>query len=170
MNACVTEDIRTCLAKDCSEMSVCLSKYGGEPEGEFKLDPSLKAEITAKVTACVKAQGGQKGGGATPQYPQSPAQKPACPVSQIASCPEGQERKQYTDADGLPLIRSVFLKLWPRNLLRSNSSSTTHNIVRNSNRHRAAVMSEHPARKTTIFVSSVSRINNEATCRKRKTV
>ena len=87
--------------------SVCLGKYGGKLEGGGKLDPSLEAEITAKVAACTQAQGGQNGAD-TSQYPQSPSQDSACPVSQIADCPEGQERQQYTDAEGCTAYTECF--------------------------------------------------------------
>ncbi len=82
LNACVAEDIRTCLAKDCSEMSVCLGKYGGKLEGRGKLDPSLEAEMTAKITACTKAQSGQKG-----------SVSPKAPTTQ--SSPQQFDYKQY---------------------------------------------------------------------------
>lgn len=60
-NACVSEDIRACLTKDCSEMSVCFGKYGKKSAGEeSKLDSSLEAELTAKVTACAKQEGGRE--------------------------------------------------------------------------------------------------------------
>lgn len=109
LNACVAEDIRICLAKDCSEMSLCLGKYGGNLEGESKPDPSLEAEITTKVTACAKAQGGQGEDGKL-QQTQSPPQKSVCPVSQIASCPEGEERQQYTDEQGCTAYTECFPK------------------------------------------------------------
>ncbi|MBI2056565.1 MAG: hypothetical protein HYT37_04305 [Candidatus Sungbacteria bacterium] len=97
INACVAEDIRTCLAKDCSEMSVCLAKYGGKSEGGGKLDPSLGAEITARVASCAKAQGGQKGGGAAPSaqqqqfdYTQYCPQFEAAPSCGYVGAPDSQ--------------------------------------------------------------------------------
>lgn len=84
VNACVEEDIRACLAKDCAEMSVCLSKYG-EGTGEVgKLDPSLEAEMTAKITACAKAKGGQgKEGEGKEEAPHS-----AQPLDYTQYCPQ----------------------------------------------------------------------------------
>lgn len=63
MNACVFEEIRGCLSKNCDEAIPCIqrtqsgAKTGGTGEG--KLDPALEAEITAKVTECT---GGKEGG------------------------------------------------------------------------------------------------------------
>ncbi len=64
LNACVVDDIRVCLAKDCSEFQACIDKFKGDDTGDAggpKLDPGLEREITAKVTACTKAQSGQGG-------------------------------------------------------------------------------------------------------------
>jgi len=68
LNACMAEDIRSCLVKDCSELTSCLSKFqtGGETqdEGKSNLDPALEQEINTKMMACTKSQqgGGQEGG------------------------------------------------------------------------------------------------------------
>lgn len=89
-NACVSEDIRACLTKDCSEMSICLSKYGEEPEGEkSKLDSSLEAEITAKVTACAKEESGGEEG-ETPRDEQSNA-----PEYNVPEYPGAPEESSY---------------------------------------------------------------------------
>lgn len=62
LNACVVEDVRICLAKDCSEMQTCISKLqaqGGENNGGGEgggLDPVLEAEIKAKVGVCTQSQ------------------------------------------------------------------------------------------------------------------
>lgn len=70
LNSCIQNQIDECLAKDCSEVNSCFAKLkeqGGESEGggEGKLDPSLEAKITAKITGCMKTQKG--GGGGAPQ-------------------------------------------------------------------------------------------------------
>lgn len=74
-NACIAEDIRGCLAKDCPEMQTCINKLqtkGGEKEnkGGGGLDPGIEQEITAKMTACMKSQ--QQGGQQQPPTPQGP--------------------------------------------------------------------------------------------------
>lgn len=59
INACVAEDIRTCLAKDCSEMQTCIGKLqtqGGDNKGDIGLDPSLEQEIKTKMMVCIKSQ------------------------------------------------------------------------------------------------------------------
>ncbi len=102
LNACIADDIRSCLAKDCSGMQACLSKMqGGGTQGQEEgggLDPALKAEMNAKMSACTQPpQGGsmgppQGGGQQGPQssgdqqYPQG-GQIPQDQCSSFASVP-----------------------------------------------------------------------------------
>lgn len=90
VNSCAADPIKECLAKDCSEVDACFNKLKGGAGGkeiEGKLDPELEAQITAKITSCVKARGGK--GGVSPnkapeykvpeypssnQYPQAPGE------------------------------------------------------------------------------------------------
>lgn len=105
LNACVAEDIRSCLTKDCSELMPCLNKFqgdgGAQKQGKgSNLDPTLQAEMNAKIGACTKQgsgsagspQGGQQGQQQTPrapegqQYPQE-GQIPQEYCSKFASAP-----------------------------------------------------------------------------------
>ncbi|OHB22617.1 MAG: hypothetical protein A2939_04365 [Parcubacteria group bacterium RIFCSPLOWO2_01_FULL_48_18] len=99
LNACVVEDIRSCLAKDCSEMLVCIDKHGEAPKGGAMLDSSLEAEITVKVAACAKQGAALPLGGQSqtpeykapqyqaPEYPQYP-QAPGGSTYEIPVTPE----------------------------------------------------------------------------------
>lgn len=79
LNACVAEQIRSCLTKDCSELMPCLSKFQGEGGAREQdkggnLDPALQAEMNAKISECTPKQGGSSGGQqqGQPQMPQAP--------------------------------------------------------------------------------------------------
>ncbi|MDO8408028.1 MAG: hypothetical protein Q7S95_02210 [bacterium] len=97
MNTCMAEDVRSCLAKDCSALMPCLNKLqeGGEKqqEGENKLDPALQAEMNAKISACTPKQesgssGQQQGPSQTSQAPegqQQPSQEGQIPQDQCSS-------------------------------------------------------------------------------------
>ncbi len=98
LNSCVVEQMRSCLAKDCSELMPCISKFQGggkQAEGGGKLDPALEAEMKAKIASCTKSQqGGQVPSGQqyqqlpqTPQYPQS-TQVPGRSSNEIPITPE----------------------------------------------------------------------------------
>ena len=88
LNACVAEEIRACLTKNCDEMTSCINRLQAQAQGEKsdegKADPALEQEITAKMTSCAKDQGGGSGGESVPpQYqrelpqPPSPTQPPS---------------------------------------------------------------------------------------------
>ncbi|MBI4155855.1 MAG: hypothetical protein HY507_01315 [Candidatus Zambryskibacteria bacterium] len=68
MNSCVTEQIRTCLSKDCEEMMSCMNALQGQggkqkqEKGQSNIDQGLEQEITAKMTGCMKPKGGDQGG------------------------------------------------------------------------------------------------------------
>ena len=112
-NACIVEDIRFCLAKDCAEMTACINKIGGGGDGGEAggLDPELEAEITSRMTACAMRQGGQGDTGAQPSVNQGTAQpKYVCPTLTIAACQSGYERQQYTDAQGCTAYTDCFPK------------------------------------------------------------
>ena len=83
LNACIAQDIRSCLAKDCSEMQVCISKLQGEEaqgqETGEGFDPALQAEMKAKMSTCnQQQQGGSTGtqGGSTSSPPTEGGQYP----------------------------------------------------------------------------------------------
>ncbi|MBI4087521.1 MAG: LamG domain-containing protein [Candidatus Liptonbacteria bacterium] len=68
LNSCVAAQIKECLAKDCSEIQVCMKSIGqggsGEQKGESALDPALEQAIQTKMTSCFKQPAeGQQGGG-----------------------------------------------------------------------------------------------------------
>lgn len=93
LNACVAEQIRSCLSKDCSEMMVCINKFQGgdgtqKQEGGEGLDSALQAEMSAKIGACTKQQqGGQAPSSGSPssgQY-QQPLQSTEIPQEQCSS-------------------------------------------------------------------------------------
>ena len=79
MSTCIAEDIRSCLAKDCSALMPCLNKFqdggGTQQEGESGLDPALQTEMSARISACTSTQQGGSGdspGGQQPEQPQMP--------------------------------------------------------------------------------------------------
>lgn len=112
-NACVIEDIRSCLNKNCSEMSACINKIGGGSGGEGgALDPALEAEITDKMTACAMQNGAQGGESSEPPVSNQGTTQPdyICPILSIAACPTGYERQQYTDAQGCIAYTDCFPK------------------------------------------------------------
>lgn len=77
INFCSAEQIKECLAKDCGEITACFGKLqgsGGE-EAKSKLDPGLEAQITAKITGCVKAGNNGNASPAGNSIP-APDQKP----------------------------------------------------------------------------------------------
>ena len=79
-NTCIAEDLRICLSKDCGEAISCIQKIQsgseGENKGDSNIDSSLKAEITAKFTVCLKDQ--QSGG--APQSLEQPQGQPQAPA------------------------------------------------------------------------------------------
>lgn len=100
LNSCVVEQMRSCLAKDCSELIPCLSRFqGGEgtqkQEKGGNLDPAFQAEMNARIGACTKQGGGSTGqpqGGQQQQQQQQ--QKPQTPGGQQYP-QEGQIPQEY---------------------------------------------------------------------------